>query len=52
MHLRRLAARAGNNLSEIQPVSRALAGIVRFESARTPLEQPESTDAVAASGVR
>ncbi len=46
------ASCAGNNRSEVQPVSGALAGAVRFESARPPLNQPESTDVVTASGVR
>jgi len=52
IYFRRLASRAGNNRSEVQPVGGAPTGAVRSESARTPLNQPESTDAVAARGVR
>ena len=52
MHFRRLASRAGHKRSEIQPVGGAFTRAVRFEPARSPLDQPEGTDAVAASGVR
>ncbi len=50
--LGRVLTRAGNDSRQVEPVGGALAGVVLFESGRTPLEEPDSAGAVPASSMR
>ena len=44
--------RTGDDRCQVEPVPRTFAGVVRFESGHTPLDEPASSDAVTAGGMR
>ena len=49
---RRVFTRAGNDRAQVEPVGRTVARVILLESGSTPLEEPASSDAVAAGGMR
>jgi hypothetical protein len=48
----RVFTRAGNDRAQVESVRRTVARAVLLKSGRTPLEEPDSSDPVAAGGMR